>query len=227
MSVASVITVLIALAQAAEPPVQAATPAAPAEPPAPAESAEADPAPPTPLAPIPYEPPGVRPFEPTEATPSEPVPYLPGANDRIPAAPVTLEAYRRSYEAPPDARELAYEAGVRRNADAQQARFGPLDGSWTVRTQAGVPLMMLVLVDRGQPGGEIEGAWRQHGTRPGLGRSGLLLSVGRESEALVLRWYPNENTGNISSMRLIRGPDGVWTGAVQSGDREFPVTMSR
>ena len=219
MSVASVIAVLIALAQAAEAPPPSTAPS-----PTPAA---AEPSPPTPDAPVPYELPGVRPFEMPEALPSEPVPYLPGAGDRLPATPVTVDAYRRSYEAPPDGRELAYDAGVRRNFDAQQARLGPLDGQWIVRSEAGAPLMMLVLVDRGREGDELEGAWRQYGARPGLGRSGVLLSVRRESEALVLRWYPNDTTGNISSMRLVRGPDGAWKGAVQAGDREFPVTMRR
>lgn len=183
--------------------------------------------PPTPSAPLPYEARSIRPFEMNATVPPAPVPYAPGANDHIPDAPVTVDAYRNSYEGPPSSVEKAYEAGVKRNFDAQQVRMGPMDGSWMVRTQSGAPFMALMLADRGRADSEIEGAWRSLGGRPGASHSGFLLSVGREGQTLVVRWYPSDDTGNINVMRLKPSPDGRWTGSVTARDVEFPVTMTR
>ncbi len=183
--------------------------------------------PPTPSAPLPYETRSVRPFEMNATVPTAPVPYAPGANDHIPDAPVTVDAYRHSYEGPLSSVEKAYEAGVKRSFDAQQVRMGPMDGSWMVRTQAGAPFMALMLADRGRADSEIEGAWRSLGGRPGSGRTGFLLSVGREGQTLVVRWYPSDDTGNINVMRLKPSPDGRWSGSVTARDVEFPVTMTR
>lgn len=183
--------------------------------------------PPTPSAPLPYETRSVRPFEMTATVPPVPVPHAPGANDHIPDAPVTVDAYRHSYEGPPSSVEKAYEAGVKRNFDAQQVRMGPMDGSWMVRTRSGAPFMALMLADRGRADSEIEGAWRSLGGRPGSSRSGFLLSVGREGQTLVVRWYPSDDTGNINIMRLNPAPDGRWSGSVTARDVEFPVTMTR
>ena len=182
----------------------------------------------TPSAPQPYTslpggPPPVRPFEMPAGTPGAPIPYAPGALDRIPAAPVPVERYRRSYEAAPDSLELLYQAGIQRNFDAQQVRMGPLDGQWTVRTEAGSAMLSLMLNDPGA-GSELEGAWRQLGPRS---KTGLLLSVSREGEALVVSWYDREGSGDPSIMRLRPQPGGGWRGTVRSRDVEYPVTMSR
>jgi hypothetical protein len=192
---------------------------------APAEAE--DPAPPTPTAPIPYQPQSIRPFEMGAAIPDGPVAYDPSASDRIPDAPVMLESYRRSYEGPPDSREVAYQAGVQRNFNAQQVRMGPLDGAWTVRTRTGGAFMALQLHDPGRPDSEIEGAWRTLVRTPEGSRSGFLQSVSREGQTLVIRWYDRDQTGNMSVMRLIPGADGRWSGAIEARDVEIPVTMGR
>lgn len=223
MPVSSALVLMMALA-AQDP----AGPSPAGEPVATAPPAEAaDPAPPTPSAPQPYQPPSVRPFEMPDTAPDSPVPYSPSANDRIPDKPVTLEAYRRSYEGPPDARERVFDAGVKRNFDAQQVRMGPLDGPWVVRSRTGAPVMYVMLHDPGRPDAEIEGAWRLAGGRSGNARSGFLVSVAREGQTLVIRWYDRDDTGNMSVMRLLPGADGRWSGTVQSRDVEYPVTMGR
>lgn len=222
MSVSIALVLMTALAQA--PDGSADAPAATAPP----EAAEAEePAPPTPTAPIPYQPSAIRPFEMPPTQPSAPVPYAPSANDRIPDAPVMLESYRRSYEGPPDARELAYQSGVQRNFNAQQVRMGPLDGAWVVRTRTGAAFMALQLHDPGRPDSEIEGAWRTMTRSPSGARSGFLVSVRREGQALVIRWYDRDETGNMSVMRLNPGADGRWSGVIQDRDVEIPVTMGR
>lgn len=191
-------------------------------------SEEEGPAVVTPSAPQPYTslpgaPPSVRPFEMPAVTPDAPIPYAPGALDRIPAAPVTVESYRRSYEAAPDSLEQIYQAGIQRNFDAQQVRMGPLDGQWTVRTEAGSAMLSLLLNDAGA-GSELEGAWRLLGPRS---KTGLLLSVSREGEALVVSWYDRDGSGDPAVMRLRPQPGGGWRGTVRSRDVEYPVTMSR
>jgi len=230
LSAVPALVLLLALAQGPEASPAAAAPDAAADAPtatAPADNDEAEAAPPTPTAPIPYQPPSIRPFEMPATMPDAPLPYAPSANDRVPEKPVGLEAYRRSYEGPPDSRELAYEAGVQRNFNAQQVRMGPLDGAWTVRTRTGAAFMSLQLHDPGRPNSEIEGAWRRSAGRPDARRSGYLVSAAREGEYLVLRWYDREDTGNLTVMRLLPGADGRWTGVIQDRDVEIPVTMGR
>jgi hypothetical protein len=91
--------------------------------------------------------------------PGAPVPYLPSANDRIPDAPVTVENYHRSYEGPMDGTERAYQAGIKRNFDAQQVRMGPLDGAWTVRGSNGAAISRMV---------ESAKAWASQVNLPGV-----------------------------------------------------------
>ena len=213
----SLLPLLMLLAQAPDQPVQ----------PPPAAAAEVEATSGLPVGPQAYEPPAVRPFEmpePPALTPDAPVPYGASALDRVPAAPVKVEAYRRSYEAAPDAREQLYEAGIRRNFDAAQSRMGPLDGLWTVRAENGAPVFSVLLSDPGRPDAEIEGAWRTLGPTP---KSGFILSVGREGERLVVRWYDREGSGEPAVMRLVPAPGGGWRGALQSRDRQIPVTMGR
>ena len=225
--------VFLALSALAQDP-EAAVTAGPAPESAVAASAtaveeEGEAAPPTPSAPVPYQAPAypassVRPFEmPSSATPDGPVPYGPGET-RTPAAPVTVDSYRRNYEGPLDGREQLYEAGVRRNFDAQQVRMGLLDGAWTVRTASGATLITLILNDAGRAEVPLEGAWRQPGAP---GRSGFLVSASREGEALVIRWEDRPGSGDPATMRLQPQPNGVWRGVVRTRDVEYPVTMSR
>jgi hypothetical protein len=218
----STILLIAALAQSPEP---AAAPDAAAVRTGPIETDDEQAAPAT--SPQSYEPPAARPFELPPTMPGAPVPYLPSANDRIPDAPVTVENYHRSYEGPMDGTERAYQAGIKRNFDAQQVRMGPLDGAWTVRGSNGAAILGLVLVDPGRPDSEIEGAWRSLATRPGGARSGFLLGVSREGQTLVIRWYPSDDTGNMTVMRLKPGHDGRWSGSLLIGDVEAPVTMVR
>jgi len=223
------VLLLAALTQDPGAPVATGPAAAPAPTPAPAASTEEDGSTPaTPSAPQPYDgvsgaPQAVRPFEMPAATPAAPIPYGSAALDRIPTAPVEVEDYRRSYEAAPDALEQLYQAGIQRTFDAQQVRMGPLDGQWTVRTEAGSAMLSLLINDAG-PGSDLEGAWRQLGPRS---KTGLLLSVSREGEALVVSWYDREGSGDPAVMRLRPQPGGAWRGTVRSRDIEYPVTMSR
>ena len=105
-----------------------------------------------------YQAPVVRPFEPPAALEAAEGDASGPARRGALEAAVTVDAYRRSYEAPSSGAEAAYEQGVaqaERNADALS---GPLDGRWIVRDREGRTLLRLVLNDRGG-GRPVEGAW--------------------------------------------------------------------
>ena len=105
-----------------------------------------------------YQPPVVRPFEPTGAIDAAqgdaPTPSARATLDR----PVTVDGYRRSYEAPQNDGEVAYQQGVAQAELNADALSGPLDGTWLVRDGAGRTVLRLVLNDRGG-GRPVEGAW--------------------------------------------------------------------
>lgn len=196
------------------------------------DPASEEPAPPTPAAPIPYQtvgggyqPSSIRPFEMPRTAPAATEP-APGVLDRIPDRPVLLDQYTRSYEADPDARERFYQSGVQRNFDLQQSRMGALDGAWTVRTATGAPFMTLMLNDTGRPGLEIEGAWRRVAPAAPLG-SGLLMSVRREGEQLVVLWIDRSGETEPAALRLTPQGADRWTGTLTRQGAATPVTMGR
>ena len=73
-------------------------------------------------------------------------------------APVTVEAYARSYEYTPTDAEAAYEQGVAAAEIRADQAAGRLDGPWRIVDAAGRRLYDLVLNDPGV--GPVEGGWR-------------------------------------------------------------------
>jgi hypothetical protein len=105
-----------------------------------------------------YEPPAIRPFEP----PSDFGETAQGdgageADRRALEAPVTVDAYRRSYEASPADAEIAYDQGVASAEIRADQAAGPLVGYWRVVDADGSDLFDLVL---NEAGGLVEGGWR-------------------------------------------------------------------
>lgn len=90
-------------------------------------------------------------------------------------APVTVDAYLRSYEFTPTEVEAAYEQGVTSAEMRADQAAGPLDGRWRIVDAAGRPLYEVVLH---QPGvGPAEGGWR-NGLRWGAATSdGTVLTL--------------------------------------------------
>lgn len=165
-----------------------------------------------------YQAPVVRPFEPPsdfgrETAQGDATSEL---HRRPLEAPVTVEAYRRSYEASPTDAELAYEQGVAQAEINADALAGPLDGRWRVNDANGRPLLSLALVDR-NGAGSAQGAWRavdgEHGAGPAEairnGEAGTVIELGDE--------------GRLTLQRAGAG----WTGVLEHGGRRTAVTLGR
>lgn len=162
-----------------------------------------------------YSDPPVRPFEPTG-------PLVTGAEAEAaspplrhpPEAPVSVDAYRGHYEAPPGAVERAYDRGVRQAEATMDSRMGPLDGRWTVTDREGRALFTLVLSNEGA-GLPVEGAWRD-----GHGRIGVAASTPQEDGATVLV------LDGRCALRLVPGARGFDGVLVREGV-ETPVRLTK
>lgn len=158
-----------------------------------------------------YQAPAIRPFEPGREFGRE---QAQGDAEAEPHrrsldAPVTVEAYVRSYEFSPRDSEAAYEQGV----DAAELRAdqtaGRLDGSWRIVDAAGRTLYELVLADPGI--GPVEGGWRGR-SHPGLG------AATSDGTTLTL-----EGAGAMTLERVGTG----WRGALTVDGQTRPVRLIR
>ena len=162
-----------------------------------------------------YQAPVVRPFEPTGAIDAAQGDAPPPSERQVLDRPVTVDGYRRSYEAPQSDGEVAYQQGViqaEMNADAMS---GPMDGTWLVRDRAGRTVLRLVLNDRGG-GRPVEGAWM---AEPASGRhaTGVIGPVTHDGSHAALSL---EGEG-----RLILSAPGA--GVLERDGRSEPVTLVR
>lgn len=156
-----------------------------------------------------YRAPVIRPFEPgagfgqVEAEGDTAT----GLHRRPLAAPVTVEAYTRSYEYTPGDAEIAYEQGVVSAELRADQTAGPLDGMWRVTDPSGQPLFGLALSDAGT--GTAEGGWRSE-TRSGAALfDGLTLTL--------------ENAGSA----VLERHDTGWRGTLTVEGQARPVRLSR
>lgn len=130
-----------------------------------------------------------------------------GLHRRPLTAPVTVDAYARSYEYSPSDADIVYDQGVSSAELRADQIAGPLDGAWRVRDADGRTLFDIVLMDRGS--GSVEGGWRRaHG-------SGAAVFDGR---TLTL-----EGGGAIA---LQRTPTG-WGGRLTGDGQARTVTVTR
>ncbi|GAA0870185.1 hypothetical protein GCM10009116_20210 [Brevundimonas basaltis] len=124
-----------------------------------------------------YQAPVIRPFEPgadfgremAEGDAASP------ARRRRLTAPVTVEAYRGSYEATPTDIEIAYEQGVASAERRADQTAGPLDGLWRISDADGRPLYEVLLMDPGV--GLVEGGWRDGRDAGGAVSDGRTLTL--------------------------------------------------
>lgn len=165
--------------------------------------------PPHPSTQVAYQAPVIRPFEPGRnfgreqaEGDAETAPYR-----RPLEAPVTVEAYVRSYEYTPTDAETAYEQGVASAEIRADQSAGRLDGHWRMVDGAGQPLYELVLNDPGI--GLAEGGWR------GQGRAGVATSDGT---TLTL-----ETVGVLTLERAGAG----WRGSLTVDGLARPVSLIR
>jgi hypothetical protein len=120
------------------------------------------PADPHPSTLAPYQAPAIRPFEPPSDFGRE---RAQGDGDtdvhRRPLdAPVSVDAYARSYEFTPTDIEASYDQGVASAEIRVDQTAGPLDGRWRVLDERGQSLFAMVISDPGAGRGLVEGGWR-------------------------------------------------------------------
>lgn len=156
-----------------------------------------------------YQAPVVRPFEPGPELGRERAEGDAGADrHRRPLeAPVTVEAYARSYEYTPDDLETAYEQGVISAEIRADQAAGPLDGVWRIVDASGRTRYDLVLIDPGV--GPAEGGWRD-GTARGAATS--------DGASLTL-----DGAGVVALERAGAG----WRGVLTVDDRRAAVILIR
>lgn len=163
-----------------------------------------------------YQAPVVRPFEPPSNF-GRVTEEGDGGGDRalrVIRAPVSVEAYSRSYEHAPSRADNAYDAGVENAERAMDARMGPLDGRWVLRDGEGRALMTVSLMDQGEAK-PLEGGYRTADAQAEVGP----LSAQRSPGVLVLEI----GTGRVTLQATAEG----WAGTLSRDGRDRPVTLVR
>ncbi|WGU40079.1 hypothetical protein [Phenylobacterium sp. NIBR 498073] len=192
-------------------------PAAPAPEPAPAA------APAFPYSPAPAPPPAERlavvSLPPAYAPPPPPVSRRPRLT-----APVTVDEYDKTPEAPLNAVELGYESRLRSSFASAQGMQGPMDGAWVLRTRSGETLYSFLLVDKG--GGTLEGAWRDPRRRGSPDASGFLVDIQRVGSQVTASFYPRPGAG-VATLMLNPVSGGEWSGDLLEGRDRTAVTLRR
>lgn len=188
-------------------------PAAPAPEPAPAFPYSPAPAPP------PAERPAVVSLPPAYAPPPPPVSRRPRLT-----APVTVDEYDKTPEAPLNAVELGYESRLRSSFASAQGMQGPMDGAWVLRTRSGETLYSFLLVDKG--GGTLEGAWRDPRRRGSPDASGFLVDIQRVGSQVTASFYPRPGAG-VATLTLNPVSGGEWSGDLLEGRDRTAVTLRR
>lgn len=163
-----------------------------------------------------YRAPVVRPFEPPSSF-GRVVAEGDGGGDRtlrVIRAPVSVEAYSRSYEHAPSRSDNAYDAGVDNAERNMDARMGPLDGRWQLKDGDGRALMILSIMDQGGAG-PLEGGYRTVDAAAEVGP----LTAEQADGRLVLE---------VAGAQVSLSPSGeAWVGTLTQGGRERAVTLVR
>lgn len=139
--------------------------------------------------------------------------------DPIPT-PVTIDAYRHSYEYSPSDREIAYEQGVAQAEFDADVRAGALDGRWRLIDETGRAVAALAVSD---PVGEATaGAWMEPaGSWAGRLRSGAVSLLERDDHRATL------DLVGVGRLSLSRAVDGHWAGVLVDGQGARPVVLKR
>jgi hypothetical protein len=118
------------------------------------------------------------------------------------------------------------DARVGGSFNAAESYQGPLDGSWTLVSTSGQPLLAFQVVDR--PGGQaqLEGVWRDL-RRPVIpGDIGFIddLQRGPGSLTITLRAAPDAPPLSVT---LHADPTGAWSGTLHENGADAPVKLRR
>lgn len=179
--------------------------------------------------PVPYTP-GPVPYTPRPVAPYNPAPttYTPQTYSRPPApklsAPVHVDEYDKTPEAPLNPVELGYETRLRSSFASAQGMQGPLDGAWTLSTTGGQPLYSLLFVDKGR--GQLEGAWRDPRRSGATDASGFMTGVQRIGAQLSASFQTRPGVG-ATTITLNPAASGTWTGVLDEAGTRTSVTLKR
>lgn len=159
----------------------------------------------------PYSAPVIRPFEPGPDFGLEIAEGDAGGPPRRRplTAPVTVDAYRGSYEATPTDIEIAYEQGVASAEQRADQTAGPLDGLWRISDAGGQVLYEVLLMDPGV--GAVEGGWRSGREAGGAVSDGRTLTLEDDGGGVIV---------------LERAGEG-WRGRLTVDGRTRAVTITR
>ena len=172
-----------------------------------------------PSAPAPAERPAIVSLPPAYAPPPPPVSRRPRLT-----APVTVDEYDKTPEAPLNAVELGYESRLRSSFASAQGMQGPMDGAWVLRTRSGETLYSFLLVDKG--GGTLEGAWRDPRRRGSPDASGFLVDIQRVGSQVTASFYPRPGAG-VATLMLNPVSGAEWSGDLLEGRDRTNVTLRR
>lgn len=118
--------------------------------------------------------------------------------------------------------DVSYQNRILSNFQQAQGRLGPLDGRWTVTGPAG-DLYALQLNDPGAGESRMEGAWRDLRR----GRIGLVESISREGDAVVLR-FVEDDAHHPVEVRLRAAMGRGWVGEAVTPDAgSLAIVMQR
>ncbi|MBP7701023.1 MAG: hypothetical protein KA098_00340 [Phenylobacterium sp.] len=177
------------------------------------------PAPAPPPAPPSAAPPAAVSLPPAYAPPPPPVSRRPRLT-----APVTVDDYDKTPEAPLNAVELGYESRLRSSFASAQGMQGPMDGAWVLRARSGETLYSFLLVDKG--GGTLEGAWRDPRRRGSPDASGFLVDIQRVGSQVTASFYPRPGAG-VATLMLNPVSGAEWSGDLLEGRDRTAVTLRR
>ena len=182
-----------------------------------------EPAPAFPYSPAPAPPPAERPAV-VSLPPAYAPPPPPASRRPLLTAPVTVDEYDKTPEAPLNAVELGYESRLRSSFASAQGMQGPMDGAWVLRTRSGETLYSFLLVDKG--GGTLEGAWRDPRRRGSPDASGFLVEIQRVGSQVTASFYPRPGAG-VATLMLNPVSGGEWSGDLLEGRDRTAVTLRR
>jgi len=166
---------------------------------------------------------------PPQATMRPDSPEAAAAADTAPltGAAVSVDAYRRDYEGPKDARELSYDSGLLSAYRSKENQIGNMEGSWVVAAANGRKLVGLELRSENAVSGRIEGAWRSLLAGFGMNHSGFVSDINMTGPDMEVTYYAG-GARSPTILHLTRGGDAQWRGYMLEPDGEkTPVTMTQ
>ena len=126
---------------------------------------------------------------------------------------------------PLTAEDQAFNTKILADEAAAEARKGPLDGVWLLKSADGAALYAFLLSD--QINGPVEGAWRDLRRNLTVTSSGFIAEIHHDDEALSLRFYVRDETHPVL-VRLIADDQGRWRGTLtDEAGRKSPVSLER